>query len=348
MADYRDWTSSRRFVTKQLNYRNPYFPRESFSEKRKRRQRFIVIGIIIVCLAVSYFLFISPVFQIREITVEGGTTDRISFIENRVDEYLQGKMLGVIKNDNWFLVSSNRLKNWLDKDLMNKISLETLTIEKAFPHTIHVTFRERTAQLILQADNQSYLLDRQGYVISEQYLNPVVETKEGAPAAEEPSKTIYPILRHETKSAVSIGQQIIPAALAQSILETNRMFLEKYQEISIDHFETIVRDCPDLPKTDETETTTNENTNSDDTINSNIETNTNEEVIEKEIVPCTEQPMVEYIVVVPSGVKLYFSSKYSTNDQIGAFTVSYNDKIGGLFDRLTYIDLRYPGRVYYK
>lgn len=349
MTEYNDWSSRRRFVTKQLNYRNPYFPRESTADRRKRHRRLITIGITVLLIALAYFLLISPVFQIREITVEGGTTDRISFIEGRVDEYLRGKSLGIFKNDNWFINSSNRTKAWLENDLSNKISLDSLIIEKIFPRTIKVKFRERTAQIILEVNGRTYLLDKLGYVISEQYLNPVVVPKEGEPAAPVQQKPNYPVVRYSETESVTIGRQVLPAVLVQSILDTNHDWLEKYDDISIDHFETIVRDCPILSKPDETVTNTNTNTNLNNNINSNQNENTNEEVIEKEVVPCTEQPMMEYILVVPTtGVKLYFSSKYPTNDQINAFNTAYSGKVGGLFNKLKYIDLRYPGRVYYK
>ncbi|MDD5567303.1 MAG: hypothetical protein PHH01_03865 [Patescibacteria group bacterium] len=346
-----NWPSTRRFITKQLVYRNPYFPRESAPDRRKRHRKLWTFLGLIIFGAVVYFLIFSSLFRIKNIQVAGGTDDRISSIRSLTNDYLDHKTLGIFPRDNWLIISTSNLKSSLEREIVKKISLEYLKVTKRFPRSLIIDFKERTAQLIVQSNSRSYLVDNQGVVVSEQFLTEEVKTQDQNNVnATEQTKSPYPIIRHGKKETISIGQQIFPSALAQAILEVNQMFTDRFEDLLIDHFETIYRECVKIEPAKPTNTNKNANSNANTNENANTEINenTNASIDDSEDEECVDQPITEFSLVTPDGLIIYFSSTLSVVEQINSLSMSLNDKLKNMVKDLKYIDLRYIPRVYYK
>lgn len=340
-SDYQR-PSGRRFVTKQLAFRNPYYHRPSSSDQRRRKVRILILLGLIFFIAAAYLLCFSPLLIFAEISIEGGGLDRVSYIKNKVELYLAGKTLGFLPHDNFLLLIPSRLKRGLEKDLENFISLEYLAVKKRFPRTLLITFKERTAELILRQGTELYLVDGQGVVISRQEIGTGKQTdsSDGTDAKALP----YPFFQLDKSFSITLGERIIPSDLARAILAVSHSFPQRFGEIPFDYFEVLVRKCPvSIPESPvenkNIETNTNENSNINSTVIGQ----------KKEILPdCTTQPLLEFSLVVKDGPSIIFSSTQSIEEQLNSLGLTLKEKLDNKLEQLDYVDLRYLPRVYYK
>ena len=122
--------------------------------KRNKRIKFIVklIILIAVLLGIIIYLMLSPIFNIKNITVEG----------NEQISSEQIVSLSTIQKDmNLFKVSK--------KDTIAKIKenpyIKTVQIRRVWPDTIQINITERVASFMLEHGSSYAYIDNQGYIL---------------------------------------------------------------------------------------------------------------------------------------------------------------------------------------
>ncbi len=329
---------NRRFVAKQINYRNPYFHRESKHERNHRFRRLYTFISILVFAGLVYLFIYSNLFKVSSIEVNSPSTGRLSFVNNIVNEYLEEKSLFIFPNDNWLFLSSNNLNDYLKDKIEEAISVEYITTEKKVWNKVIITFEERTATVLLKENDDYYYLDNQGVVVS-QYVPLASDlAQEGTEEGEEyESLPNFPIIEGETQSSIEIGKSVLPAKLVQSVLVINDLFPERIADLEIKNFTTIIRECY-------FETISEEGPTGDNDNNDNDEEEINYETIEI----CPQNDFSEFGLITNNDLTIYFTTNQSETDQINSLYLSLNEELETKIDNLSYIDLRYLPRVYYK
>jgi len=133
-------------------------PPKVFQSHRDKEQfilpRFVKISIwlIILLSGLVYFLFFSPVFQIKNIEIVGSPSDEVKvFLEK-------------IKGKNIFSFSSARIEQDIIAKNQNYLSVK---VDRGIPDTTRVIFQDREAKIVWQTQNKKYFVDKEAIVFRE-------------------------------------------------------------------------------------------------------------------------------------------------------------------------------------
>ncbi|MDP3965116.1 MAG: hypothetical protein Q8Q20_05710 [bacterium] len=362
----------RRFVTRNLEYHNPYFQRESPEQKNHRHKRLRYWIVAVVIIAVAYIVVYSSIFRVSELDVTGPNTAHSGLLQQEADEYLSSRIWGVLPQDNSLWLSADVMESALIEAAADTVALESLVVVKDFPKKITVEYIERTAKIIVMNEERLFSVDSQGVVISE-YAPPVfVNNDENVPAPDGASTDTqqdntepeYPVLVADIEE-VLIAHQVVPPALVQAIIDLEDRFPSRFSEFSIDQYSTIDRPCEEFVLEDETVDEENNENNSlnsnSETTNANVNTNlnintnstkninsANTNTQERIVVPCPEPILNEFALRLKEGPEIYFSTDAAIEIQLNSLYLTINETIKNGLSGLEYIDLRYLNRVYYK
>lgn len=113
----------------------------------------IVLGI---ATGIILFLFVSPVFNISEITVSGA---------KEINESVYIAMTGIEVNDNIFEVNKVSGEDTIKKEPY----VEDVEIKRIYPNKIEIAVTERKAIYIAEEDGKFYYLDKNGYVLESSF-----------------------------------------------------------------------------------------------------------------------------------------------------------------------------------
>jgi hypothetical protein len=152
---------------KKREYKNPLFTHR----KKKLKLSFlvsIVIFLIVIFLIVgAWFLLASKYFKINSIEVIGGISRIKSDAVNSAHELMASKKFLVLKQDNIFLFDSGALREKISSEYM----LSFITVNKKFPNSLIIEFKQKEFALIWQEDGVYYFIDKEGGIIEE--ANPI-------------------------------------------------------------------------------------------------------------------------------------------------------------------------------
>jgi cell division septal protein FtsQ len=112
----------------------------------------ILVIIVILFLAILYLMFFSPVFQIRNIVIEGSPPEEVKTLT----ESFKGK--------NIFLFNSSQSETDL---INNRPEILSVKIYKGIPDILKMKFNCRVGKIIWQTQNQYFLIDEQGVAFKE-------------------------------------------------------------------------------------------------------------------------------------------------------------------------------------
>jgi cell division septal protein FtsQ len=363
---YNDRNPSRKYVSPQLQFRNPYFPRITPREKKSRLLKVYLFLAVLVIIGVLYLITFSGIFRITTISVNGATPDHERIIREITTSALRNKRLLVLPGDNGLWVNPQRLSQTLSDRLNGQVSFESLTVTKPNFKKIVINATERTAKILWQTDTkQFFLLDGRGVVFS-----PIMVSEE-QPAPD------LPLIKNVTKTETTIGAEIITAAQAETIIASVQQLHQRFPEVIINYATPIIRESVRTVCVDTNEETVNGNTNSKTNVNTNRNANTNTSSKNANIRPpnanlntnatsdtntnsnsntepsCETEEVAtgryarEILVNTAKDTDIYFSADESIEDQINAIGVLMNEKITDL-NKISYIDVRYLPRAYYK
>lgn len=362
LKHHQEWKPSRKYVSQQLQFRNPYFPRTTPVETKSRRRKLFLWLIGLAVLSLIFLFTFSGVWRISDITVSGATPDHERMIRESIDQNIHQRRWLVVPGDNGWLISPTSLSQTLLTKLEGRASFESFNVTKPNLKKITVSVKERTAAILWQVDTKQYfLLDNRGVVFS-----PITVSEE-QPAPD------LPLIKNIAKATTTIGTEIITAAQAETIIGASQRIKSRFSELKINYATPIIRESVRTVCIDETDSNSNTNSNSNSNrngntnsssknanirpananSNSNATSDTNNSLNSNTEAPCEtkEVPTSRYareaLINVAKDTDIYFSADEPVDDQINAIGVLLNEKITDI-NKISYIDVRYLPRAYYK
>lgn len=109
----------------------------------------IIIGVIVGIFA---FLFVSPVFSIKEIIVNG---------EEQISESVYKAMAGIEIGDNIFSVPKTSIITEIKKEPY----VETVEIKSVYPKKIEINIVERKISYLIEQSGRYFFIDKHGYIL---------------------------------------------------------------------------------------------------------------------------------------------------------------------------------------
>lgn len=145
---------------KNLDYKNPRIARDK--EKIKKRLIKIAVwtaGVAIVALV--YFLFFSPFFQIKTIEVNGLNKVKKESLDQIINDYRFSRKWFVLSRDNFWIFNSNDLKN----AILEKYFFDDLKIRKRMFSRVIIDLKEKESTVNWFTGDQCFHLDPSGIAI---------------------------------------------------------------------------------------------------------------------------------------------------------------------------------------
>lgn len=137
----------------------------SAKEERKpssHRRNIILAVFAVVLLAIAGGLMIfHPAFGIQVITVQGLNRTSYAEVQKTAEQLMASPRFGFLPRRNYFLVNSEEL-NQVIKD---RFSLEKVEIQQIFPHALIITVKEREPILVVAEHNQVSVVDQNGEIV---------------------------------------------------------------------------------------------------------------------------------------------------------------------------------------
>ena len=135
-------------------------PKKQTKKQKKRRQKvkkilkvLLRITILLAILAgIILFLFVSPVFNIKEIEIIGS---------EEISESVYRAMTGLDIDENIFSVNKSNIISTIKKEPY----VEKVEIKIIYPSKVRVTITERKISYLAEKDGRYFYLDKNGYLL---------------------------------------------------------------------------------------------------------------------------------------------------------------------------------------
>lgn len=144
-------------------------PKKKKKQKKKKKRRLnikkillFLLKIILTLAAVTgiiLFLFVSPVFNIDEITVTGA---------HEISESVYLAMAGLETGENIFSIN----KTGIISEIKKEPYVETVEVNTIYPRKVEINIVERKTSYITEQNGEYYYLDKNGYLL-EKKLAPI-------------------------------------------------------------------------------------------------------------------------------------------------------------------------------
>lgn len=169
-------TGKRKFKSYQIkkdyqtkNLKNPFFR----SNKNNKKTRtipigFYIVGVFVIIFSVLYALYLSPLFAITSIKINGLGRLPESSISQRLWDQTAKKSVWPLKQKNLLLFNSKEA----EADLMANFNFSKIKINKKLFNSLSVDIEERPYAFIWQEQGASYYSDSKGFIIRDSVVNP--------------------------------------------------------------------------------------------------------------------------------------------------------------------------------
>lgn len=342
------------------HYNNPYFP------KTKPDDRWVYLTIsALLLLGIIYFIFWAGYFDITDIKIEGNQNIKTEELKNIVDELMAKKKIFILPQNNLIILGPTKVEQVITEKVKNKFALENIFVEKDFPHTLKIIIKERIPGLIYINENgegEHYYLDLKGFLVAEEKTLGLETTE-------------FPKLYDLNQRQINLGEQVISENLMSFIINLSRAIKEK-TSLEIESFSLPEIKCQEkqyllekvklegeqpveekekkleiLEKYEKGEITGEEAMKMLETAAGNTNINSQEVFKIKEAFkdkPCDYRKILTQInAKIKTGYEVYFSSDSDLERQINNLNTVLQQKIPNP-KQISYIDLRFSDRVYYK
>ena len=190
-------------------------------EAVRLRQRVFLVIFFLILIYITYLLFYSNHFTIRNINISG-QTEEISKaeIEETVRESLAKNHWLLFPGDNYFLA---KLKS-IQKTFNEKNILIEVLVKKKFPRSLNIEVKEKIGRLIWISNEQLFILELDGKITSQLQARELVNI--GVPVVYDFSNTTF-----------DLDEQLVNQHLVDLILEIYTTF-NSYElpAIDLDYF----------------------------------------------------------------------------------------------------------------
>lgn len=115
---------------------------------------------ILLAIVLIYVVFISNIFRIGKLDVQGPNNELTSNLTGEVERYLSSSPIG----HNWLFLNAADLKNRLQKTFSGQ---ESVIVQKTFPNRLTVKTDEQKSGIVWKTGSKRYIISLNGRVIGE-------------------------------------------------------------------------------------------------------------------------------------------------------------------------------------
>jgi len=149
--------------------RERHFSRGNINEYFHKRNnifswqaKVLFLFFIFIFIYLVYFFFFSNYFKINQIIVEGNKEISTAEIRAKCTDLLNKRRFLFLKNDNYFLFDTEKVKETFSKDYL----FDKLEVDKKYFSTIFISLKEKPYKLFYVIDKSSFLIDSSGIAVS--------------------------------------------------------------------------------------------------------------------------------------------------------------------------------------
>lgn len=207
---------------------NPYRDGTHISPKKR-----IESALLIVILGISLWMFLAhPFFSIQNVAIRG--LERISETEFRaaLDSIVSGKKLFFFPGKSYILLNVDEVRAILEE----RFPLESLLVEKRFPHTLRIEVKEKLSTIIYDNSLEYSLVGLDGRVVEimqkvgrEEWADVPSSTPTHIPAAPLVMKQIgdYPVVYDARHQPIEINTRVLENDTVRGIVDWFNFLDEK-------------------------------------------------------------------------------------------------------------------------
>lgn len=157
--------SKKKVVNKSKSKQISQEPKKTKKKKKKSKLKKVLkvllklAVVIAIAVAIIAFLFVSPIFDIKEITVEGA---------NAISESVYIAMSGIDIGQNIFGIEKTNAIIRIKEEPY----VESVDIKSIYPNKIEISIVERTISYALESSGKYYLIDKHGYILETSLSEP--------------------------------------------------------------------------------------------------------------------------------------------------------------------------------
>ena len=196
--------------------RNKNVKRIPYEEERKRRQKreksFRILKIILkilllfaIIIGILLFLFISPVFNIKNINVQGNSKINTAEIES---------LSKINMNENIFRFSSRKI----EENVKENAYVDSAEIKRKLPNTVEITVTERTPKYQLEYGNAFVYIDANGNILEISSQNANLPIIRGYSTAQDSIKAGNKLVDEDCNKLITV-EKILKAAQSNGICD---------------------------------------------------------------------------------------------------------------------------------
>lgn len=150
----------------------PYASQSKLNRRRSNSQSFAKLYwlgafILIIIGALIWWLLLSPSFRLTEVTTSVAKNFSTDDLKNLVWDKIHAQG-GLLPKDNLWLVDTKVISQSINE----RYYLDKLKISKSWPHKLNIVFEEKNYALAWSEDNNFYLINYQGDIISVGAVSP--------------------------------------------------------------------------------------------------------------------------------------------------------------------------------
>jgi len=180
----------------QIRYGRGYSPRQYSRRDREKKEiswksKLIFAWVLFLILVLTYILFFSPIFEIKEIKISGNRAINNEEIQNSLDNFLKKKIAIFFNRNNIFLASQSKITRILINDFPRILSIEIN--KNIFKKAIDLKIFERKEAGIF-CKSKCYYIDKDGVIFEE---------------APQTSGALILVIKDYSKKEIEIGKNVI-------------------------------------------------------------------------------------------------------------------------------------------
>lgn len=316
----RGWRKNRLMETTVRRHERDFaFQREAAPSPKevrqpsKHRRNVILSSLAVVLLStVGGLMIFHPAFGIQVITIDGLNRTSYAEVQKTADLLMASPRWGFLPRRNYFLL--NKIE--LTQVIKDRFSLEKVEVKRMFPHALVITVKEREPILVVAEKNQVSVVDQNGEVVEKIGLLPGQEN-----AALDASSTLPIILTNDLNSV-------------RAIVKGSRSDVQKLPILMFDSGVTVSTSTPDAKA---------------DLLAGVLAWNLFLRDQDLEVSGYTLENGENGEVTLLGKPKLLVNFVQDRDKQFLGLSTFLKEKKGSLTTTSTqYLDLRYPGKVFWK
>lgn len=146
-------------MVKSYYYRKPYRIKKKKIFLRRKGFWFLFFGFSLL-ISIFYFLFFSPFFEVKQITISGNEKIKTEEIKGLIENNIWSDFK-LFKNKNINLIKKNKINDIFLKEFPQ---IKNFSFKKRLPNTLEITIKERQPIAIFKKEHDCFFIDSEGII----------------------------------------------------------------------------------------------------------------------------------------------------------------------------------------